>query len=268
MIPGLNKLYLYLPKFSGMNIISKITVVAFVGISVTFTACAQGWKGWVKDAKKTVGTTTKPGGGSAKTGLSESEITAGLKEALNVGARNATGKVSTVNGFFGNQLIKVLMPPEAKKIESTLRSVGMGSYVDKAILSMNRAAEDASGKAVPIFTEAITSMSITDGITILRGGNDAATQFLKGRTTTPLTAAFRPVIQASLEKVQATRYWAEMVNVYNRLPTTRQKLNPDLAQYVTERALSGIFVYVAEEEAKIRTNPAARISEILKKVFG
>jgi hypothetical protein len=144
----------------------------------------------------------------------------------------------------------------------------MGAQVDRAILSMNRAAEDASSKAVPIFTNAITGMSIQDGISILRGSNDAATQYLKGNTSTQLTSAFRPVIQSSLNKVNATRYWTEIVTIYNKLPTTRQKVNTDLTGYVTERALNGIFVNVAEEELKIRTNPAARITDILKKVFG
>lgn len=236
-------------------------------LSTFNSADAQGWKGVLKDATKKV-TTAAGGAGTGKGSLSEGEITAGLKEALRVGTQNATGKVSAVNGFFGNQLIKVLMPPEAKKIETALRSVGMGAQVDKAILSMNRAAEDASSKAVPIFVDAITSMSIQDGMSILKGSNDAATQYLKGRTTAQLTTAFRPVIQASLNKVNATAYWKEIVTIYNKLPTTRQKINPDLTAWVTDRALNGIFVYVAQEEAQIRSNPAARVTDILKRVFG
>jgi hypothetical protein len=223
-------------------------------------------KGIMDGAKKVIGTTKTSGTG--KGALSEADITAGLKEALNVGTRNATGQVSKVNGFFADQAIKVLMPPEAKKIETALRAVGMGKQVDRAILSMNRAAEDASAKAVPIFVDAVTSMSIQDGLSILKGSNDAATQYLKGRTTPQLTSAFRPVIQSSLNKVNATAYWSEMVTLYNKLPTTRQKLNPDLTAWVTERALNGIFVYVAQEEGKIRSNPAARVSDILRKVFG
>jgi hypothetical protein len=217
-----------------------------------------------KSAATAVATGNTKGGGS----LTESEIANGLKEALQVGAKSATGRVSAVNGFFANQAIKVLMPPEAKKVESALRAVGMGSYVDKAILSMNRAAEDASAKALPIFVDAIKGMTISDGVNILRGSNDAATQYLKGRTTSSLTTAFRPVIQQSLDKVNATAYWSEMATLYNKLPTTRQKLNTDLAAYVTERALNGVFVYIAEEEGKIRTNPAAQVTDLLKKVFG
>jgi hypothetical protein len=133
---------------------------------------------------------------------------------------------------------------------------------------MNRAAEDAAGKAVPIFVNAITTMSVQDGITIVRGGNGAATNYLRNRTTAELTSAFRPVIQNSLNKVNATKYWTEVFTVYNRLPTTRNKINPDLTAYVTERALNGLFVTIADEENKIRNNPAARVTDLLKKVFG
>ena len=132
---------------------------------------------------------------------------------------------------------------------------------------MNRAAEDASGKALQIFIDAITSMSIQDGMNILKGGNDAATQYLKSKTTVALTKAFRPVIEQSLDKVHATEYWSDVFTTYNKLPTTFNKVNPDLPAYVTERALNGVFVYIADEEAKIRTNPAARVTDLLKKVF-
>lgn len=251
-----------------MATIKKAILALSVIAGITADASAQGLKGLIDKGKKTV-TGYASGNTKGTTGsLSESEIASGLREALQVGARSATDRVASVNGFFGNALIKVLMPPEAKKVESTLRSVGMGSYVDKAILSMNRAAEDASGKALPIFVDAIKGVSIQDAASILRGSNDAATQYLKGKTTTALTSAFRPVIQASLDKVNATKYWAEVFNIYNKLPTTRTKVNPDLAAYVTERALNGIFVNIAQEEVNIRNNPAARVTDLLKKVFG
>ena len=160
------------------------------------------------------------------------------------------------------------MPPEAQKIESTLRNFGFGPTVDKAILSMNRAAEDAAGKAAPIFINAIKNMNIQDGLNILKGGNGAATAFLRTATTTALTSAFRPVIQASLNKVGATAYWGDVTRIYNGLPTTRSRINPDLPAYVTERALNGLFVNIADEENKIRTNPAARVTDLLNKVFG
>lgn len=200
--------------------------------------------------------------------LSNTDIVSGLKEALRIGSQNAAGRLNLPNGFFGNQLIKILMPPEAQKIESTLRQFGFGPQCDKLILSLNRAAEDAAGKAVPIFVNAITSMSINDGLSILRGGNNAATEYLKRMTTQSLTQAFRPVIQNSLGKVNATKYWNQVFTLYNGLPITKNKVNTDLTGYVTERALNGLFVNVAQEEANIRNNPGARVTDLLRKVFG
>jgi len=200
--------------------------------------------------------------------LSNDDIVAGLKEALSVGAKNGAAKLSAVDGFFGNTAIKVLMPPEAKKVESTLRSLGMGDLVDKAILSMNRAAEDASKSAAPIFVDAIKTMSINDALGILKGSDTAATGYLRGKTTAPLTTAFHPVIDTALKKTDATKYWKSVMDAYNKLPTTIKKINPDLTGYVTDRALSGMFYQVAQEEQKIRKDPAARVTDILKKVFG
>jgi hypothetical protein len=242
-------------------------VFLMAGILVAGAQTAQAQFGDVLNkAKKAINNTGVNTGG--KGSYTNTEAVNALREALKIGTQNASGRLSTVNGFFGNQLIKILMPPEAKKVETTLRSLGMGNVVDKAITSMNRAAEDAATKSVPIFVNAITSMTIQDGVSILRGGSGAATNYLKGRTTAQLTTAFRPVIDQSLGKVGATKYWRELTTIYNQLPTVRQKINPDLGAYVTERALNGLFVTIAEEENKIRTNPAARISDILKKVFG
>jgi hypothetical protein len=200
--------------------------------------------------------------------LSSSDITSGLRQALQAGTKTAASRLSAPNGFFDNALIKILMPPEAKKVESTLRNMGMSAQVDNTIRSMNRAAEDASAKAAPIFIDAISNMSIEDGLKILRGGNDAATQYLKMKTSAALTTAFRPVVNASLDKVGATKYWADIFGTYNKLPMTFKKVNPDLPAYVTERALNGLFIAIAEEESKIRSNPAARNTEMLQKVFG
>ncbi|NCX94903.1 MAG: DUF4197 domain-containing protein [Chitinophagia bacterium] len=237
--------------------------MALAFLSICTQAPAQRLKNLIKDATKTV---TGGGGGSSK-GVTNTEITAALREALDLGAKSATGKLSVQNGYFGNALMKIYMPPEAKKVENTLRTIGMGSYVDKAILSMNRAAEEAAGKALPIFTTAVKNMSIQDALGILNGGNDAATQYLKTKTTTQLTDAFKPVITESLDKVNATKYWAEVFEAYNSLPTTYNKVNPDLSAYVTERALAGMFTAIAEEENKIRLDPAARVTDLLKKVF-
>lgn len=201
-------------------------------------------------------------------GLSNDEIINGLKEALSVGATNSSSKLSAVDGFFANAAIKVLMPPEAKKVESTLRSIGMGDMVDKAILSMNRAAEDASKSAAPIFIDAIKGMNVQDALGILKGSDTAATSYLRGKTLPALSNAFRPVIETALQKTDATKYWKDLFETYNKLPTTFKKVNTDLSGYVTERALGGLFFQVAQEEAKIRKDPAARVTETLKKVFG
>jgi hypothetical protein len=157
------------------------------------------------------------------------------------------------------------MPEEAKKAEQKLRSIGFGKQVDQAILSMNRGAEDAAKSAAPIFVNAIKQMSIQDAMGILRGGNNAATNYLKSKTTPQLTEAFRPVIEASLKKVDATKYWNTVFTTYNQF--TKEKVNPDLPAYVTEKALQGIFVQLASEEEKIRKDPLARTTDILKKVF-
>ncbi len=206
--------------------------------------------------------------GGKGTGLSTDEIVSGLKEALSLGAKKSADKLSAANGFFKDAAVKVLMPPEAQKVERALRSIGAGKLVDDAILSFNRAAEDASKSAAPIFVDAVKNMSIQDALGILKGADTSATSYLKKATTSNLTAAFKPVIDASLTKVDATKYWSLVVDKYNSLPTTFNKVNSDLPAYVTERALSGIFFYVADEEKKIRSNPAARVSDILKKVFG
>ena len=244
--------------------IAKIFLGLALSICVSFQSDAQMLRDYVNDAGRIFNGKKKK---DDKT-ITNTEITAGLREALQLGAKSATAKLAVTDGFFGKALIKVLMPPEAAKVENTLRQIGMGAYVDKAILSMNRAAEDASNQALPIFTNAIKSMTIQDALNILKGNNDAATQYLKGKTTAQLTAAFKPVISASLDKVNATKYWTEVFDVYNSLPTTFKKVNPDLSAYVTERALNGVFVYIADEENKIRMNPAARVSDLLKKVFG
>lgn len=204
--------------------------------------------------------------GKSKSGaLSTEDIAAGLKEALSIGAQRGSDKLSAADGFFKNAALKILMPPEAKKVEETLRGIGMGKQVDQAILAMNRAAEDATKSAAPIFVNAVKSMTIDDAMGILKGGDNAATNYLKGKTTPQLTEAFRPVIDQSLQKVDATKYWNTIFSNYNRV--AKDKINPDLPAYVTEKALAGIFTQLAEEEKSIRQNPAARTTELLKKVF-
>ncbi|RYZ23621.1 MAG: DUF4197 domain-containing protein [Chitinophagaceae bacterium] len=204
--------------------------------------------------------------GGSTAGLSNDDIIRGLKEALSVGTNNGTNRLSAVDGFFKDAALKILMPAEAQKVEKTLRNLGMGKQVDNAILSMNRAAEDAAKSAAPIFLNAIKGITIQDGLSILKGDNQAATNYLKGKTQNPLTEAFRPVIEQSLQKVNATKYWNTLFTTYNKV--SKDKVNPDLAAYVTDKALYGIFFQVGQEEQKIRQDPAARVSEILQKVFG
>lgn len=197
--------------------------------------------------------------------LSNEDIIGGLKEALRVGTDSSTKKLSKLDGFFGDAAIKILMPEEAKKMEKTLRSFGMGSLVDKAILSMNRAAEDAAKGVGDIFWNAIKQMSIKDGLQILRGGDFAATDYLKTNTTKVLTEKFRPVIDASLTKVDATKYWKDVFTAYNKFSSS--PVNTDLNAYVTEKALGGLFYNIGLQEQKIRKDPAAQVTDILKKVF-
>jgi hypothetical protein len=198
--------------------------------------------------------------------LSSDEIVSGLKEALSLGAQKSGDKLSVADGFFKDAVVKILMPPEAVKVESKLRMIGMGKLVDDAILSMNRAAEDASKSAAPIFIDAIKQMSVQDALGILRGPDTAATSYLKTTTSPKLTAAFNPVISASLDKVNATKYWKDVFTAYNKISFS--KVDTDINSYVTSKALDGIFYYVAQEEKSIRANPAERVSDILKKVFG
>ncbi|HEY4149784.1 MAG TPA: DUF4197 domain-containing protein [Chitinophagaceae bacterium] len=235
----------------------KKMVLTMVTLSMVVFGFAQG--GLLGKVKSAVSSK----GGSP---LSTDEIVSGLKEALNVGTNNSTSKLSAADGFFKDAAVKVLMPPEAQNVEKTLRSAGFGQMVDDAILSMNRAAEDASKSAAPIFIDAIKNMSVSDALGILKGTDTAATAYLRKTTNAQLTAAFKPIIESSLQKTGATKYWSAVFDKYNKMPFVK-KVNTDLPSYATEKALYGIFYYVAQEEAKIRNNPAARVSDILKKVF-
>lgn len=192
----------------------------------------------------------------------------GLKNALNVGIANGSDRLSQNNGYFGNALLKIVMPPEAKEVESTLRSLGMGKLVDDAILSFNKGAENAAKEAAPIFISAIKQMSFDDAKNILLSGdNKSATKFLKKTTLASLNKSFTPVIDKSLKSVDATKYWGEVITTYNKIPLVK-KVNPDLTAFVTEKALEGLFLMVEKEEIKIRDDINARTSDLLQKVFG
>jgi hypothetical protein len=206
-------------------------------------------------------------GGLLGAGLPSDDIVSGLKQALSKGTQKSTDKLSAADGFFKDAAVKILFPPEAQKVEKTLRSAGFGNKVDETILDINRAAEDAAKSAAPIFLNAITSMSVQDGLGILRGPDTAATGYLRRSTVAQLIAAFRPVIENSLQKTGATQAWKSVFDIYNKNPFAK-KVSTDLSGYVTLKALDGIFFYVAEEERSIRKNPAAQASDLLKKVFG
>jgi hypothetical protein len=201
-------------------------------------------------------------------GVTEQEAGSGIRQALTQGVEKGISFLNKTDGFFGNETYKLFLPPEAVKIENTLRSIGLGSQVDKAILQINRAAEDAVGFAKPIFVDAIREMTLQDALNIVRGPNNAATSYFRDKTNAKLVVAFSPVIKSSLDKLNATRYYSDIINNYNRLPTTFNKVNPDLTSYVVERATAALFDQIEKEEANIRQNPVARTTEILKKVFG
>lgn len=252
----------------------KKTILLLAAAAFLQTSQAQGILGKINKAAKGDSTKTsgslinKIGKATGKQGgsLSNDDIINGLKEALTVGTTNSANLLNKTDGFFANAAIKILMPAEAKKAEATLRKFGMGSLVDKAVLSMNRAAEDAAGGIKDIFWNSIKGMTVTDGLSILRGGDFAATEYLKKNTTTQLTEKMRPVIEQSLAKTDATKYWKDVFTAYNKF--SKEAVNTDISAYVTERSMNGIFYQIAQEELKIRKDPAAQVTDLLKKVFG
>jgi hypothetical protein len=239
----------------------KKIILMLAMLGTTFSGCETAQQ-VLEGVNTAYGNGTLGGAG----GLSNTDIVTGLKQALTVGTQNSTSQLSSLDGFFKNAAIKILLPEEAKKVESTLRNLGMGNLVDKAVLSMNRAAEDAARGAGSIFINAVKQMTITDAVNILKGGDFAATNYFKGKTTSALAASFQPIINNALKNVNATKYWSDVISVYNQLSST--KVNTDLSAYVTQKAMDGIFYQVGLEEQKIRRDPVARTTDILKKVFG
>jgi hypothetical protein len=199
--------------------------------------------------------------------VSEEEAGLGVKEALNNGIGSAVSFLNKPDAFFKNDLYKVLLPPDAKKMEKTLRDIGMGKMADDAIEAINRGAEDAVGFAAPIFVDAIKQMTVTDALKLVTGGKNSITNFFREKTTAKLKAAFLPVIDKSLDKTNATKYYGDAVARYNKVPLVK-KMNPDLSDHVAEKTLFALFDRIGVEEANIRNNPAARTSDLLKKVFG
>jgi hypothetical protein len=210
-----------------------------------------------------------PGGLSTPTGqgLSDGKIASGLKEALEVATGRAVDLTGAVDGYFKNQAIKILMPEQLRSLESGLRTIGLGSQVDAFVLSMNRAAERAAPAARTIFGDALGEMTIEDGRKILGGGDTAATEYFKTKTSGRLTEAFRPVVERSMTEVDVTRQYKELVSRAEGIPFLRTE-SVDIDRYVTGKALDGLFQVVGEQERMIRANPAARATDLLKEVFG
>lgn len=207
---------------------------------------------------------------TSKPSLTNDEVIAGLKEALNVGIKNSVDLTSVTDGFLGNAAIRLPFPEDAKKVKEKALEWGLDSKVEKFETTLNRAAEEATKEALPIFKDAILNMSISDGFSILNGGEGAATKYLKDKTTSQLVTAFSPKVEDAISKVKLTEYWEPIITKYNGAMTLTggEKINPDLNAYVTEKAISGLFYMVEKEENKIRKDPAARVSELLQKVFG
>ena len=200
--------------------------------------------------------------------ITQSDAAGAIKEALGNGIKKGVTQVSGLNGYFANAAIKVLLPKEAQNVETILRDLGQGALVDKAVMQMNRAAEQAAPQATTIFINAITSLSIEDAISLVKSNQqDACTQFLKNATTTALVAAFKPSIKNALDQTHTTQAWADVMGVYNMVPMVTP-VNTDLPDYVTHRAIDGLFYTIAQEEAKIRKDPMGQVSDLIKKVFG
>lgn len=238
--------------FRKLTGILSATVLMFAGVS-----CGQQINlGKVADAVL--------GGGGA---LTSTEIANGLKEALVVGITNGSQLASQTDGYFKNPLIRIPLPQEVQNIGNTLRRIGLGGEVDKFELALNRGAEKAAEKAKPIFISAIRQLTIADALSILRGEKDAATQYLQRVTSDQLFTAFSPVVNEALNQTQATKYYTDIANRYNSLPLVKP-INADLTNYATNQAMNGLFKLIAQEEAKIRENPLARTSDLLRRVFG
>ncbi len=199
-------------------------------------------------------------------GLSQGEIASGLKEALNNGIDKQVVKLTSVDGFYKNEMVKILLPDELKKVDKGLRDIGMGKLADEGLKVLNRAAEDAVKQATPIFVDAIKNMSFTDAKNILLGSENSATTYLQNSTSTALYTQFNPVIKNSFAKVGADKVWSNIITKYNSIPLVK-KVNPDLTDYTTNKAMEGVFKMVAVEEKNIRTNLSSRTSDLLKRVF-
>lgn len=234
-----------------------IIPIALLSFGITVLPSCTGLQEVAKQINEVAGNTGTIG---------QTQIAAGLKEALKQGVDKQVVKLTQRDGFFGNSLVKIVLPAELQKVESGLRKVGLGSLADEGVKALNRAAENAVKEATPIFVDAITQMTISDATNILMGQQNAATQYLQRTTTKSLYQKFNPVIKSSFNKVGADQIWSNLISKYNAIPMV-QKVNPDLTDYVTEKALEGVFIMIEKEELNIRNNVSARSTNLLKSVF-
>jgi len=240
---------------------SKISICIVLIVAATLASCEQ--LSTLEDFGK-IGTT---GGPSA---LSNSEVISGLKEALSLGAQQAANLASKPDGFYKNQLLYIAFPEEAQKVKDKALDLGLNAQVERFEMTLNRAAEEASKEAAPIFLAAVRDMTVQDGFAILNGADNSATNYLKQKTTAELTNKFSPIVSSAIDKVELTKYWEPLVTAYNTATflTGGEKVDPNLNEYVTNKAIDGLFVHIASEEKNIRQNPQARVTEILRRVFG
>lgn len=206
--------------------------------------------------------------GGSTTGVTSQDAASGLKEALSKGFVTAVGLLSKQDGFYGNSLVKIPWPEEAKFVMNAMNTLGMQKQVENVTMSLNRAAEKASGEALDVFVQAVKQMTFQDAMGILLGGDGAATDYLKRTTTATLADKFRPIVDQSLSSVNATKLWSDAIGIYNKIPLANKKVETDLTLFVTQRALQGVFMKVEEQENNIRNKASFRNSGLLQKVFG
>ena len=234
----------------------KIAIIA--SITIILFGCAE-MTSILEEVNNTANSGPSP--------LTNSEVIKGLREALTVGTNNSTAFTSKLDGFYKNPEIFIPFPPKVIKVKEKVEALGMKKQVDEFVMTLNRAAETASKEAAPIFINAITSMSIADGFAILKGNDNAATQYLRDKTSGQLKVKFNPVVKNAISKVEVTKYWNPVINTYNKIPFIKKE-NANLEDYITTKAMDGLFLMIEKEEKKIRKDPLARITDILKKVFG
>ena len=241
----------------------KIIIPALVFVTMSFVSCTS------QDLQKSISIANDVVNGTSEGGvkpLSNDEVINGLKNALTVGTNNSTGLASKLDGYYKNPALFIPFPQEAIKVKEKMDAIGFKDQTDKFVLTLNRAAEEAAKNAGTVFINAIKAMSIGDGFAILKGADNAATTYLTDKTSDELRKTFRPTVQNAIDKVELTKYWSPIISNYNKIPLV-EKQNPDLTAYVTDRAMVGLFKLIADEELKIRKDPAARVNDILKRVF-